>query len=242
MKRELRAPEAGLFTGRPQTPAAGRSISILAQGWAEPGRNGTDKGAEMARIPSVCWMPRVFVCAAALALGVSGSALAGPLQPSRSGFNWNVPACPQAGQYSSLISTIITSFDDGSPLPSCGGMQNGQPFKMVWTGTVWAKVMDTSINGLSGGSGPAVRPDVNLSSLTLGRSGNGQAIYQYNGKWYQVSQVVAQGAGNIVAHDGGTLIAANGNYIYVLKLITQDGAGIAIPSGANMQSQAHRRR
>ena len=176
----------------------------------------------------------MFVCGSVLALGISGWAFAGPLQPSREGFNWNVPACPQAGQYSGLMSTINTTFDDGSPLPSCGGMQNGQPFKMVWTGTAWAKVMDTSIAG-SGGSGPAVRPDVNLSSLTLGRSGNGQAIYQYNGKWYQVAQVIAQGAGNIISHDGGTLIAANGNYIYVLRLITQDGAGY-------QSSQAYRGR
>ena len=192
----------------------------------------------MAGMMSVVRTPRMFVCASALALGISGWAFAEPLQPSRNGFNWNVPACPQAGQYSSLSTTINTTFDDGSPLPSCGGTDNnGQPFKIVWTGTNWARVSNamSTPNARIGNSAVPITPDVNLSSLTLGRSGNGQAIYQYNGKWYQVAQVVAQGAGNIISHDGGTLIAANGNYIYVLKLITQDGAGY-------QSSQAYRGR
>lgn len=74
---------------------------------------------------------------ATAALVVAEDAAAQPI--SKAGFNYNVPACPTAGQYASLATINVDRFSDGSPLPSCGGIQGNVRFKMVWTGKAWAK-------------------------------------------------------------------------------------------------------
>lgn len=66
---------------------------------------------------------------------------------------------------------------------------------------------------------------------------NGKQVYEYQGRWYQTSQVISQGGGNIVSHDSGTLITSDGASLHVLKLITDNGGGVVGPGGAIMQQR-----
>ena len=78
------------------------------------------------------------VAEAVIALAVAaGTAQA--QQYDKKNFNFNVAACPQAAQYGRLPTVSVDKFRDGSPLPSCGGQQGNIRFKMVWTGSGWAK-------------------------------------------------------------------------------------------------------
>lgn len=88
--------------------------------------------------------------------------------------------------------------------------------------------------------------DFTVSSTALGYGqGRGPArgsTVTYQGKQYQVVNVIAQGGGNLITENGGAVIAQGGGNLQVtLRLIGQDGAGIVINQGSNIQSQQYRR-
>jgi hypothetical protein len=80
--------------------------------------------------------------------------------------------------------------------------------------------------------------DFRIDSRALGYRGGmapapGRTV-TYQGRQYQVSQVIAAGGGNVIAAGGGNVIAqGGGNLTVVLKLIGSDGAGVVGPGGAS---------
>lgn len=95
--------------------------------------------------------------------------------------------------------------------------------------------------------------DFTVPSTALGYS-QGRAPAQgrtvsYQGRQYQVVNVVAQGGGNLITDNGGGLLSTNGgNLMVTLRLISSDSAGVVGPggssvminNGANMQSPQYR--
>jgi hypothetical protein len=87
--------------------------------------------------------------------------------------------------------------------------------------------------------------DFTVSSMALGyRQGHGPArgsTVNYQGRQYQVVNVIAQGGGNLITDNGGGVIAQGGGNLQItLRLINHDGASIVINHGSNVQSQQYR--
>lgn len=187
----------------------------------------------------------VAVAVIGIAVSVSGAAQA--QQYDKKNFNFNVAPCPQAAQYSRLPTVNVDKFKDGSPLPSCGGQQGNTRFKMVWTGSGWAKYGPSVVSTAPARPQPAPsvpnlaisRSDlVTVDSTQLGFSrGSAPAVgrvVNYQGRQYKVTQVIAAGGGNTIAQGGGNLVSTNGgNLKVVLQTIAQGGGNVVGPGGAS---------
>jgi hypothetical protein len=184
--------------------------------------------------------------AAATVVTVSAGA-ANAQQYDRRNFNWNAAGCPPSP--AGLSTVQVDKFTDGSPLPSCGTTANGHPVKLVWTGQRWA-VFGPSMQHAAAPSPPPMAPpkldlvphasDFRVDSTQLGYSrGRAPAVGQrvtYGGKQYVVTQVVAQGGGNLLTDNGGAIISHDGGTLtVVLRLLTSDGAGVVGSHGSGMQ-------
>jgi hypothetical protein len=185
--------------------------------------------------------------AAVIGIAVAMSGTVQAQQYDKKNFNFNVASCPQAAQYARLPTVNVDKFRDGSPLPSCGGLQGNTRFKMVWIGSGWAKYGPSVVSTAPARPQPAPslphlgvsRNDfVNVDSTQLGfRRGTAPAVgrvINYQGRQYKVTQVIAAGGGNVISHDGGTLVSTNGgNLKVVLQTIAQGGGNVVGPGGAS---------
>lgn len=172
---------------------------------------------------------------------------------TKQGFNFNPAPCPTApAQYSALRAIGIDKFTDGTPLPSCGGMFNGRPFKMVWTGArsqppwqAWAV-----FGGLPAAAPslprvniqPIQRPAVPAgirfapNQLNLAPSGTlrstGQTVYRINGSWYLITNDGGTLMGRLVAAGAGNLAPGN-----VVRIVSTNGGtdNIMLNAGANLR-------
>ena len=170
---------------------------------------------------------------ALLVITISSSALA----ISKRGFNSNVPGCP-VGDVTATINT--DKFDDGTPLPSCGGRKvNGTmitTYKLVWSGQNWAKyppsikTVNTAVLPNLGVSRGDFVPQSTLSDLPQGAL-NGRPVYLFQRNWVSLASA-PQGGGytaTLVASGGGNLVASGGG-----NIVNTNSGNILLNGGANL--------
>ena len=130
-----------------------------------------------------------------------------------------------------------------------GDYESGECTYTQYGGGHWRSYAELKgyVQSRLGGRGLTLNPNtypktgVQLSSLTTGHiRGSSSVYYMYNSRWYYLAQVIAQGGGNIVSNDGGTVIAQGGGNLYVLKVIAQGGGNIVIDNGANYTGAVRR--